>query len=449
MSEPDRTEGDVNLSPRREAWQTDMLDAETRLLLDEDARWFLHQSLSTPCLNALDACAGSRLTDLQGRDYLDFHGNSAHQVGYGHPRVVAAAKECLDTLPFCPRRYTNRHAVALARRLCERTGGALGKALFAPGGTAVVGMALKLARVATGRFKTISWWDSFHGASLDAISVGGEALFRAGLGPLLPGAVHVPPPSAGRGPFRSSEAAFLESADYIEYVMAREGDIAAVIAEPVRCTTAVLPPAGYWEQVRRACDRHGALLIFDEIPLCLGRTGRFFAFEHTGVVPDMVCLGKGLGGGVFPMAALLAREGLDVAAHTALGHYTHEKSPVGCAAALATLDVIDGEGLVGRANTGGARLVGLLEDLRGRHAQIGDIRGLGLLVAVEVVRDRDNPEPDPGMAERVLYECLRRGMSFKVSSGNVLTLTPPLNISSDDIERAAGILDEAFAAVSA
>jgi 4-aminobutyrate aminotransferase len=222
-----------------------------------------------------------------------------------------------------------------------------------------------------------------------------------------------------------------------------------VIAEPVRCTTAVLPPAGYWEQVRRACDRHGALLIFDEIPLCLGRTGRFFAFEHTGVVPDMVCLGKGLGGGVFPMAALLAREGLDVAAHTALGHYTHEKSPVGCAAALATLDVIDGEGLVGRANTGGARLVGLLEDLRGRHAQIGDIRGLGLLVAVEVVRDRDNPEPDPGMAERVLYECLRRGMSFKVSSGNVLTLTPPLNISSDDIERAAGILDEAFAAVSA
>src|SRR5207247_6568594 len=135
------------------------------------------------------------------------------------------------------------------------------------------------------------------------------------------------------------------------YGLDKEQDVAAVIVETIRSTDVQIPPAGYYPSLRHACDRHGALLILDEIPIGLGRSGRFFAFEHYGVVPDMVVLGKGLGGGVFPLAALIAREGLNVASETALGHYTHEKNPVACAAGLATLQVIHEEKLVGHART--------------------------------------------------------------------------------------------------
>ena len=191
---PERSEGDVNLSPRRRQWSEQHIDDATAAMLDEDARYFLHQSLSTPCLNALETSHGIYLEDTQGRRIMDFHGNSVHQVGHGHPRVVEAVKAQLDTLPFCPRRYTNRTAIHLARRLVELSPDGLDKLLFAPGGTSAVGMALKLARYATGRHKTVSMWDSFHGASLDAISIGGEALFRKDVGPLLPGTEHIPPP---------------------------------------------------------------------------------------------------------------------------------------------------------------------------------------------------------------------------------------------------------------
>ena len=182
-----QSEGDINISPRRAEWQATSLDDKTRAMLEEDARYFLHQSLSTPCLNALQACEGIYIEDLQGKRYMDFHGNALHQVGYGNPAVLAAIKEQLDLLPFCPRRYTNRSAVELAKKLVELAPEPLGKVLFCPGGAEAIGIALKLARVATGRYKTLSMWDSFHGATLDAISIGGEALFRKGIGPLMPG----------------------------------------------------------------------------------------------------------------------------------------------------------------------------------------------------------------------------------------------------------------------
>ena len=186
-------EGDVNLSPLRRAWEDEHLHESTRRLIDSDSEHFLHQSLSTPCLNALAACEGIWLTDVEGRRVMDFHGNNVHQIGYRHPRVIEAIKQQLDTLPFSPRRYTNAAAVALAAKLARLAPDPLSKVLFAPGGALAIGMALKLARVATGRHKTLSLWDSFHGASLDAISISGEALFRRDAGPLLPGAEHAPP----------------------------------------------------------------------------------------------------------------------------------------------------------------------------------------------------------------------------------------------------------------
>jgi len=437
-------EGDVNLSPLRRAFENAHVHDETRALLDADAEVFLHQSLSTPCFNALASCEGIWLTDVEGRRIMDFHGNSVHQVGYRHPHVMAAVRAQLDTLPFSPRRFTNATAVALGQKLAALAPAPLDKVLFAPGGALAIGMALKLARLATGRHKTLSLWDSFHGASLDAISIGGEALFRTGMGPLLPGTEHAPPcdPSACR--FGCGGTCNARCADYLDYVLGKEEDIGAVVIETVRSTDVQVPPPEYYRVVRDACDRHGALLILDEIPVCLGRTGRMFAFEHYDVVPDMVVIGKGLGGAVFPMAALIARADLDIAAERALGHYTHEKSSVGAAAALATLEVIENEDLLHRSRELGAYVLDRLREMQARHAIVADVRGIGLLLAVELAREG---APARRESELVMYECLARGLSFKVGQGNVLTLAPPLVIAREDLDAALAILDEALTAV--
>jgi 4-aminobutyrate aminotransferase len=438
-----RSEGDLNLSARRRAWMDEQIGPETRELLSRDAQSFLHQSLSTPCVNVLRRAEGAWIEDMEGRRYLDFHGNCAHQVGFAHPKVIAAIKKQLDELCFCVRRYTCEPAIKLAEKLGQLAPGDLNRVSLAPGGTSAIGMALKYARVATGRFKFVSLWDSFHGASLDAISISGEAAFRQGIGPLLPGCEHAPPPEPMRCPFRCGKVCNLTCADYVEYILEKEGDVAAVIAETVR-NTPFIPPPDYWKRIRAACDRHGALLILDEIPIGLGRSGRLFAFEHYDIVPDMVVLGKGLGGAVFPLAALIARDSLNIGQHMALGHYTHEKNPVACAAALATLEVIEEQGLVDHARVLGVHALQRMQAMAERHPLIASVRGLGLLLGMELGRSKPGGvrEPANEAAEQVMYEALKLGLNFKVTMGNVLTLTPALVITLPEMDQALDILNE-------
>lgn len=437
-----QSEGESNQSPQRQAWNQANIDAATQRLLEDDATYFLHQSLSTPCLTAIQESAGSYITDLQGKRYLDFHGNAVHQVGYGHPKVIAAIKEQLDVMPFCPRRFTNQPAVALAKRLTELAPGDLNKLLFAPGGTSAIGIALKIARLVTGKFKTISLWESFHGASLDAISVGGEALFRKGIGPLLPGTEHAPPPDPLESPWPDMDPEQWAdmSAQYIEYMLEREaGDVGAVLAETIRWTPFV-PPKSYWKRVREACDKHGALLILDEIPSALGRTGKMFVCEHFDIVPDILVIGKGLGGGVFPFAATLTRPEYDVGADQALGHYTHEKNPAACAASLATLDVIEEESLLKHVTQLGNDVRDQLLDLQKEFPLIHEIRGIGLVLGI-VLRRPDGARAQHE-AETILYGALSRGLSFKITMGSILTLTPPLTVTREEMDTAIRILRE-------
>ena len=436
-----RSEGDLNISPRRKAWAKKHIDAETQRWLDLDAQYFLHQSLSTPCLNVLSHCQGINLQDLQGRDIMDFHGNNVHQVGFANRRVIEAVKNQMDKLAFCTRRYTNIPAIKLAEKLAQMAPGKLNKVLFAPAGTAAIGMALKLARMATGKFKTISMWDSFHGASLDAISISGEAIFRKDAGPLLPGTEHVPPPDCYRCLWGCEENCTLKCADYVEYVLSKEGDVAAVIAETVR-STSIVPPIGYWKKIRAACDKYGALLILDEIPHCLGRTGKMFTCQNFEVVPDMLVIGKGLGGGIFPLAALIAREDLDIMPDRALGHYTHEKNPIACAAAIATIECLEEENLLENAENMGIYAMNRMCKMMQQHKIIGAVRGLGLMMGMELVKDRKTKEPATEEAEQVMYSALRKGLNFKVTMGSIITLTPPLTITKKQMDRALNILDE-------
>ncbi|MBL4769424.1 MAG: aminotransferase class III-fold pyridoxal phosphate-dependent enzyme, partial [Rhodobacteraceae bacterium] len=320
------------------------------------------------------------------------------------------------------------------------------KVLFTTGGSDANEVALKIARAATGRFKTVSFWDSFHGAGMGAASVGGEATFRSHIaGPLLAGTEHVAPFACYRCPYNHTgpDVCGLACANMVDYVLGREGDVAAVIAEPMRAVPYV-PPPGFWKSVREACHRHGALLIMDEIPTGLGKTGRMFAFEHDDIIPDIVTLGKALGGGVLPIAACIARSDLDVCGDFAIGHYTHEKNPVTARAALTTIEIIEDENLVERAEElGQFALTYLHEELAGVPV-VGDIRGRGLMFGVEIVEDRTDKTPGNARAEAIYYACLAAGLSFKVSQGCVLTLSPPLTITRADLQRALQIVVKAI-----
>ena len=455
QSKPCASESESNTSPLRQAWAEKSHDQETWSLLDRDQQSFLHQSVSSPCLSAIRKAEGIWIEDLQGRRYMDFHGNSVHHIGYGHPRLKAAIKQQLDSLPFSPRRYTCEPAVALAEKLVHISPKPLEKVLFTTGGSDAIEVALKIARAVTGRFKTISFWDAFHGAGFGAAGLGGEQLFRSHIaGPLLPGAEHVAPSTCYRCPYGYKdidglpdlENCHLTCANFVRYALEKEGDVAAVVAEPMRAVP-YLPPPGYWQSVKSACEAHGALLVFDEIPTGLGKTGKMFSCEHECVVPDILVLGKSLGGGILPLAAVICRAELDVCGDFAIGHYTHEKNPVTCRAGLTTIEIIEQEGLVENARTIGAFALGQLHGLKESFSVIGDVRGRGMLMGIELVLDRDTKEPANDLAERIYYQALDNGLSFKISMGNVLTLSPPLTISKQQMSSALGILRASFDAV--
>jgi 4-aminobutyrate aminotransferase len=438
------TEGDVNFSEERRKWDEQIDDPQTKQILDDDARYFLHQSMSTPCLDVLKQCAGSGITTLSGKHMLDFHGNNVHQLGYGNEYVIEKVRQQLDILSFSPRRYTNIPAVDLAKKLAGILPGDLNRCLFAPGGTLAVGMAMKLARIVTGKHKLVSLWDSFHGASLDSISAGGEEVFRKYMEPLLPGMIHIPPVNTYRGMFGNAPEDQINYANYLESVIEKEGDIGAFIAETIRNTDVQIPSVPYWKRIREICDKHNVLLILDEIPIAPGRTGEMFAFQHYGIEPDIICLGKGLGGGIIPFAAIVARDSYNVAKDVSLGHYTHEKSPLGSVAALSVINFIENDNILQKVKDDAVWMRGELTRLKEEYPLIGDIRGIGLLWGIELVRDHESKEKASSEAERIMYHCMRNGLSFKVSQGNVIQLSPALTISRRDLKKSIMILRDAF-----
>ena len=433
------TEGDQNLSDQRLEWQHEQM---VNAVVQRDSELYYHQVLSTPCLNQIIHAEGPYIHTASGQRLLDFHGNSVHQLGFAHPGVVHAIEQQMRTLPYCTRRYTNDRAVELAQRLVSTAPGQLrdhARVLLTPSGSAAVGIAIKIARASTGRHKTVAFHDAFHGATLDAAAVSGQDLFHRGMGPMMPGVMHVPPPANPNCALCHDARCSDACADQVERLLA-EQDIAAVIAEPIRATTVRTAPVSYWKRILESCDRTGTMLIFDEIPTGLGRSGKLWASEHTGVTPDLMVIGKGLGGGIFPQAAVIGRSDLNDTGPTpvrelALGHYTHEKSPVGSAAALATIDTIINEGLAQRSLELGQRWKADYESALLATPGVLAVRQVGLMLAVELHY--------PDHADRAMYHALRHGLSFKVGGATTLVLFPPLNIEQNLLDEATEILIKA------
>lgn len=385
-------------------------------LVVRDARVFFHQYGSSPCIGALTGAEGAWLIDDRGNRLLDLHGNTAHHIGYAHPRLIAALKLQLSNLVFSPRRYANEPATLLAETLTARFRGGRSKLLLATGGSDAIEMAMRLARITTGRTAIIALEGAYHGHGFGALALS-TAHADPRLGPSPPDIHHIAP--YWLGPDRM--LAELEQA-------LRKG-VAALVAEPIR-SNCVVPPADLWPQAAALCTRYGAKLIFDEIPSGLGKTGRFFAHAHFDVTPDMVVLGKALGGGILPIAALLADDAMDIAPELAIGHYTHEKNPVTARAALTTLEIIDDEGLVAHA----ARLGAYAAQRVATNAAFIGLRGLGLLRALEF--------PGP-IAETLSAAVAPLGVSTVAKDASSVGFSPPMNISEAEIDFALDRLTRA------
>ncbi|HEX3024277.1 MAG TPA: aspartate aminotransferase family protein [Chitinophagaceae bacterium] len=437
------TEGDVNFSESRKNWYQ-IIDFDTMSLLDADANLFLHQSLSTPCLDVIEFCEGIYITNTSGKKYMDFHGNNVHQIGYRNKYVIDKVKQQMDTLTFSPRRYTNLAVIDFADKLTSLLPSNLNRVLLAPGGTSAVSMALKLAKVVTGKHKVVSLTDSFHGASLDAIAVGGEEQFKKYMGHLFPETKNIPQPVTYRNDFDDD----VYYVDALENILKEDDQIGAFIAETIRNTDVQIPSKAYWKRVRELCTKYNVLLILDEIPIAFGRTGKMFAFEHYDIEPDIICLGKGLGAGIIPTAAIVTRNDFNIASDISLGHFTHEKNPLGSVAALAMIAFIETNNLLEKVCADETFMRRELNRMKEKYSLIGDVRGIGLLWGIELVTNKNTKEKAIDEAEKIMYNCLNNGLSFKVSQGNVLQLCPPLIITREQLTQALNIIEKAIASIN-
>lgn len=412
-------------------------------LIERDARAFFHQKLSTPVAKTISKVEGAYIYDGEGNKYLDLHGNGVHTVGYNNPYVLKAIKNCIDEgLTFAPRRFTNEPAVQLAERLRDVTPEGLEKVLFCPGGSEAIEMAVMLAKRYTRTWKTISYEGTFHGSGFQAVSIGADPHFHEGLGPLMPGALHVEMPDFYRNPwgYEEEEKVFDQYFAQLKTVIENSDGIAALVSEPIFYNSTV-PTRSYWEQIKELCRQNGILLVFDEIYSGFGRTGKMFACEHF-VTPDLLVFGKGFGGGIVPFAGIIGADDLNTMPDRSVGHYTHEKSPFCSTVAAAVIDYIVDQKLVKKAEELGNYFRSGLEALKEDFQLIGNIQGLGLNLAVDLVEDRKTKKRAFSHAQYLVNYAFQRGVSLKLIQGNILNIKPALIIEKSEIDHVLQVMRE-------
>ncbi|MDR5683510.1 MAG: aspartate aminotransferase family protein [Armatimonadota bacterium] len=433
-------------------------------ILELDRRFLIHP-LHDPAEQA-DAVVtvqgqGAVLRDADGREYIDGLSSLWNvNVGHGREELADAAARQMAQLAYASAYagLTNEPAARLAERLLSLSYRGLSGVYFTTGGAESNETAFKIARYYWKRrglpdkTKIVSRHHAYHGVTLAAMSATGIPAYHRMFAPTVPGFVHVPPPY----PYREEGSA----AEALEEAIVREDPqtVAAFIAEPVIGAGGVIPPDGdYFPRVREICDRHGVLLIADEVITGFGRTGRWFALEHWGVRPDIVTFAKGVTSAYLPLGGIMVSEQihrtiLDAPAAERFMHAaTYSAHPTCCAVALRNLDILEGEGLVERAAVLGRRLLDGLRTL-GDLPRVGDVRGLGLMCGIELVEDQDTKEPALGSGARVLAQARRRGLLTRMRAGqrgdhpigDVVCVAPPFVVSESQVDRIVDILRESI-----
>jgi 4-aminobutyrate aminotransferase len=398
--------------------------------------------------------SGMVVEDVDGNRFLDFAaGISTVSTGHCHPAVVKAIQAQAERLlHIC---YTDFHYppyIELCETLAEIAPISGRKRVFLTNsGAEAVETSIKLARQRTGRSKVIAFYGAFHGRTLGTVSLtASKPVQRRGFGPLVPDVHHTHFAYCYRCPVnRRPESCAVQCLDLLSDSMFRHtvppDEVAAVLVEPVQGEGGFIPPhPEFLPRLQALCREHGILLIADEVQSGMGRTGKFFAFEHYGIDPDMIVMAKGIASGM-PISAVIAKD--EVMKWNDGSHgSTFGGNPVSCQAALATLRLLRG-GLIENAGRVGAVLHGKLRGLAARHRLIGDVRGMGLMVGVEIVRDRETREPAPDEQERIIRRAFERGLLTLPCGTSTIRLSPPLICSDSDVDKAVSILDEVLGEV--
>ena len=423
-------------------------------VVERYARYMITSSVKRIEPVVVERASGAEVYAQDGRTYLDcFAGIAVVNAGHVHPRVAEAAKAQIDRLVHgAALIYYVPGAAELAEALARITPGALQKSFFCNSGAEAIEGALRLAKVATGRREVIALQMGFHGRTYGTLSVTGNMARKTRGGPYMGGVAFAPAPYCYRCPLRlEPESCGLACADAVEDVIRYQtsGDVAAFVVEPVMGEGGIIPlPEGYLARVKAILERHGILLLADEVQTGFGRTGKLFGVEHSGVEPELMAMAKGIADG-FPLGAFIAPQAIADSFQPGEHLSTFGGNPVSCAAALANISVIEDERLVERSAELGAWVLGELRELRERHPLIGDVRGAGLMIGVELVSDRMTKEPAATAALRVRTLCREAGVLVGVGgqSGNVVRVQPPLVISREQLAHAIETLDTALATV--
>lgn len=419
--------------------------------------WVGQNSVQNPIV--MDRAEGVYFWDKSGKRYLDFSSQLVNMnIGHSHPKLLAALKEQADRLSFAhPGTATDIRAQAAAK-LAEMTPGDLTKTLFTLGGGEAVENAIKMARQYTGRHKIITRYRSYHGASLGAgTATGDPRRLYSEMG--VSGFVRVHDPYAYRCPFgyapKGNPQVYI---DHLIQTIEFEGPqtVAAILMESITGFNGmIIPPDGYWQALREYADKHGILLICDEILVGFGRTGKMFAIDHYNVVPDIMTVGKGLTCGYVPLGAVIVRQHIaDYFNEVPLGcGLTYSGYPLGCAAALATMNIYEEENLVENSRILGEYMASWLQEMKAKHPSVGDVRSLGLYGLIECVKDRETREPlvpwnakpdQMGVMGKIIPYLLERGM-HTLLRWNWLFMSPPLCITQAQLDEGFAMIDDALA----
>jgi 4-aminobutyrate aminotransferase len=398
---------------------------------------------------------GAIIKDVDGNRFLDFNaGIAVCATGHCHPEVVRAIQDQASKLiHMSGTDFYYENMVDLAEKLYKLAPGNLPRRVyFGNSGTEAIEAALKMARYHSKRQQFIAFYGSFHGRTMGSLSLtGSKSIQKRGFFPMMPGVHHIPYANCYRCPYgQTPDQCAVECVGVIEDRLFRHTvppeEVAAIFVEPVQGEGGyIVPPKKFFDELRRVADKYGILIVADEIQSGMGRTGKMFASEHFGLVPDILTLAKGIASGM-PLGATIARA--DVMDWVPGSHAsTFGGNPVCVSAALATIELLERE-LVDNAAKVGAHLMNHLRDLPKRYGIVGDVRGLGLMIGIEIVKDQQTKEPAPALRDRIEHRCFERGLLVLGAGPNSLRLSPPLVITKDQADFAAETIEEVIREVS-